>query len=118
MEIREVGPLIVPEVELIDVIVGEPEAALVLVVHRRRAVALGLLFGGFLLDIFHGPCAGDVSSAGSAEGPEIGLGDLGIEGLTGHVEIGERFAIDFDGYLAGGGRHPYLSGKRQRKESR
>ena len=110
VQVREIGPLVVPEVELVDAVVGEPEAALVLVVHRRRAVALRLLLAGLLLDVFHGPGAGDVGSAGGAEGPEIGLGDLGIEGLTGHVEIGERFAIDLHGDLAGGGRHLHLSG--------
>ena len=113
MEVGEVGPLVVPEIELVDVIVGEPEAALVLVIHGWGAVALGLLFGGFLGYVFHGPGAGDVGSGGGAQGPEVGLGDLGVEGFAGHVEIGERLAIDLHRDFAFGGSELHLSDERQ-----
>ena len=84
-----------------------------LVIHRRGPVALGLLFGGFLGYLFHGPGAGDVGSGGGAQGPEVGLGDLGVEGFSGHVEIGERFAIDFHGDFTFGGSELHLSDERQ-----
>src|ERR1022692_2879640 len=113
VQVGEVAPLVVPEVELIDVVVGEPEAALVRVIHGRGTVALRLLFGGFLGDVLHGPGASDVGSGGGAQGPQVRFGHLGAEGLAGHVEIGERLAVDLDEDFAGGGGDLHLRGGRQ-----
>src|ERR1039457_1467997 len=113
VEVGEIGPLVVPEVELIDMVVGEPEAALVRVIHGGGTVALRFLLGGFLGNVLHGPGAGDVGSGGGAQRPQVRFGHLGVEGLAGHVEIGARLAVDLDGDFAGGGRDLHLGGNRQ-----
>ena len=95
-----VGPLVerrdVPEIEVVDFGVREPEAALVRVIGPGDA--------RLLLDLLHGPLAGDVGAGGGAQGPQVRLAHL----RAGDVEVGERLAVDLDRDLFGAGSDLHL----------
>src|ERR1035441_9248151 len=61
---RRVGSLVVPEVQAVDAIVGEPDTALMLMV-----LLVLLLFG----DVLHGPHPRDVRAGGGAQRVKVRL---------------------------------------------
>src|SRR5262249_39904550 len=93
-------------------------AALVLMVHRGRAVASWLLLAGLLGHLFHRPGARDVGAAWRAQGPEVWFSDLGIESLVRDVEIAERLAAYVDGDLALGRGDLHLCARQDREHNK
>src|ERR1039457_2342927 len=80
---RGVGSLVVPEVQTVYAIVGEPKPPLMLMV-----LLLLLLFG----DVLHTPYPRDVRAGGGAQRVKVRLGDVGSR----NAELGEGLAVDLD----------------------